>query len=88
MINDIPRLDVSLHPIMILGIIIVIASLIAIKFDLKNIIVILLLIIFITILLYFLGLVDLGFSIYAFLLLPFLIIFVCKNNSNEIEDNG
>lgn len=88
LIDDIPRFDDSFYPLIIICIIAVISLAIAFWFKLKNIIVVFSLMCFITILLYFLGLIDLSIGIFGFLLLPFLLIFFCKSSRTESDVDG
>lgn len=85
LIDDIPRFPVEFYPIMMIGIILTIAIFISYKFELTNIVLIAVLVVLVILLMYFSGLIDLSIGIYAFLLIPFLIIIVCRNRS-EVND--
>lgn len=86
MIYDI-YLTPELQSIFILLIIFTIATFIAFKFNLRNIVVIFLIAILIILLLYFSDLINLEISIFAFLLIPVFIILICKkkDDSDEVD---
>lgn len=86
MIFDLIYIPSEFQNIIIIIIIFTIATTLAIIFNIRNIIFILLVMILIILFLYFMNLINLEISIFGFLLIPLLIMFICRSEkSNEID---
>lgn len=75
----------ELQNIFLIVIVIGIVAYLAFKFQIRNIVFIFLIFILMIFLLYFLDLISLEISIFAFLLLPIVILFICKMGEDKNE---